>query len=104
MRPQPSVPALAGLPPPLPQASLALPSVRFRLDRTRQPELLRQLEEMHPPALPASPFVRSKQLPKLKPYQLNPRRGQETFIEPPVKQKGYLLLRAQSRLNVWRKH
>ena len=51
------------------------PSVRFRPDRPRQPELLRKLEERNP------------QPPTLKPYQLKPKRGKETFIEPPMEQK-----------------
>ena len=41
--------------------------------RPRQPELLRQLEE------------RPVRLTTFKPYQLKPKRGQETFIEPSVK-------------------
>ena len=52
-----------------------LPSVRFIPDRPRQPELLRKLEERNPQPL---------QPPTLKPYQLKPKRGKETFIEPPV--------------------
>ena len=46
--------------------------VRFRPDRPRQPELLRKLEERNPQPL---------QPPTLKPYQLKPKRGKETFIE-----------------------
>ena len=48
--------------------------VRFRPDRPRQPELLRQLEE------------RPVKSTTFKPYQLTPKRGKETFIEPPVEQ------------------
>ena len=59
-------------PPPSPP-----PLVRFRPDRPRQPELLRQLEERNPQPL---------QPPTLKPYQLKPIRGKETFIEPPMEQ------------------
>ena len=55
-------------PPPPPQ------SVRFRSDRPRQPELLRQLEE------------RPVKSTTFKPYQLKPKRGKETFIKPPVEQ------------------
>ena len=55
-------------PPPPPQ------SVRFRPDRPRQPELLRQLEER---PIKSTTF---------EPYQLKPKRGKETFIEPPVEQ------------------
>ena len=53
------------------------PLVRFRPDKPRQPELLRQLEERNPQ--PVRPTT-------LKPYQLKPKRGKETFIDPPVKQ------------------
>ena len=64
-------------PPPPP-----LPLVRFRPDRLRWPELLRQLEERNPqPPPPAGPSR-----PTLKPYQLAPKSGKETFIAPPVKQ------------------
>ena len=49
------------------------PSIRFRPDRPRQPELLRQLGERPPPSV-------------MQPYQLKPKRGKETFIEPPVEQ------------------
>ena len=68
-------PTRAPLPPP--------PLVRLRPDRPRQPELLRKLEERnsHPlqPPLLAEHFA-----PTLKPYQLKPKQGKETFIEPPV--------------------
>ena len=50
-----------------------LPSVRFRPDRSRQPELLRHSQQ-------------SNSRPKLKPYQLKPEEVKETFIEPPVEQ------------------
>ena len=53
------------------------PLVRFRPDKPRQPELLRQLEERNPQ--PVRPTT-------LKPYQLKPKRGKETFIDTPVKQ------------------
>ena len=53
------------------------PSVRFRPNRPRQPELLRQLDERN--SQPVRPTT-------FKPYQLKPKRGKETFIEPPVKQ------------------
>ena len=56
-------------PRPTPQAS---PSVRFR-----QPELLRH----------SQPPNSQNPRPTLKPYQLKPKRGKETFIEPPVEQK-----------------
>ena len=71
-------------PPPLP--SQASPLVRFQPDRPRQPELLRQLGKSNLPPPQASPSVRPRQPPELKPYQLKPKRGQETFIEPPVEQ------------------
>ena len=73
-------------PPPPPQMSTwellddkprqAPPLVRFRPDRPRQPELLRhsQPPDSHNPR------------PMLKPYQLKPKRGKETFKEPPVEQ------------------
>ena len=48
-------------------------SVRFRPDRSRQPELLRHSQP-------------SDSRPTLKPYQLKPERGKETLIEPPVEQ------------------
>ena len=73
-------------PPPPPQMSTwepfddkprqAPPLVRFRPDRPRQPELLRHSQP------PDSQNPRST----LKPYQLKPKRGKETFIEPPVEQ------------------
>ena len=55
------------------------PSVRFRPDRPRQPELLRQLNERsrQPELQPPD---------SLKPFQLRPKRGKKTFIEPPVEQ------------------
>ena len=56
-------------PPPSPPQS-----IRFRPDRPRQPELLRQLEE------------RPVKSTTFKPYQLKPKRGQKTSIEPPVEQ------------------
>ena len=61
-------------PPPVP-APQASTSVRFRPDRPRQ------LEERN--SKPAS----HRRPPALKPYQLKPKKGQETFIEPPVEQK-----------------
>ena len=88
-RPQHTRPPHPTRPPPLPppsQALLALPSVRFRPDRPRQPELLRHLEERNPQP-PASQNPRPKPVTTFKPYQLKPKRGQETFIEPPVEQK-----------------
>ena len=50
MRSQHTRPLCPTRPPPLPpsQALLALPSVRFRPDRPRQLQLLRQLEERQP--------------------------------------------------------
>ena len=59
-------------PPPPPQ------SVRFRPDRPRQPELLRQLEERNPQ--PVRPTSRPT---TFKPYQLKPKRGKE----PPIEQE-----------------
>ena len=47
---------------------------------------------------PSPPPVRPRQE-ELKPYQLKPKRGKETFIEPPMK-KSLLELLTQSRLNV----
>ena len=82
-------------PPPTLQHQQASPFDRFRPDRPRQSELHRQLEERNPqlvrprqqqhPQAPQS--VRPRQPPELKPYQLKSKRGQETFIEPPVEQK-----------------
>ena len=46
--------------------------------RTRPPKPTR-------PPPPPPPSVRPKQ-PELRPYQLKPKRGKETFIEPPVEQ------------------
>ena len=70
-RPIPTLrPPRPNRPPPPPP-----PSVRFRPDRPRQPELLRQLEERNPQPPPT-----------LKRYQLKPKRGKETFIEPPIEQ------------------
>ena len=69
-RPPPTRPPRPTRAPPPP-----LPSVRFRPDRPRQSELLRKLEERNP---------QPPQPPTLKPYQLKPKRGKETFIEPPA--------------------
>ena len=94
----PRYPAPQRAPPP------PVPLVRFRPDRPRQPELMRQLEERNPqPPKPstslASPIAgrlgpRTSEcrgprasVPTLKPYQLKPKRGKETFTEPPMKQK-----------------
>ena len=117
------------------------PSVRFRSDRPRQPELLRQLGERQPSSREMDVFEqqemsknrpqvtsklndwrdwlvnhvpktikdkasrafktfkdkimglfkgdneREDQTPALRPYQLRPRRGKETFIEPHMKQE-----------------
>ena len=82
--PQPAGLASTGLP--ASQHPPALLSVRFRPDRPGKPELLRQLEERNPQLL-ASQNSRPKSITTLKPYQLKPKRGQETFIEPPVEQK-----------------
>ena len=78
--------------------------VRFRPDRAqraptpwrpRQPELMRQLEERNSqPPKPwtplASPIAEHldprPSVPTLKPYQLKPKRGKETFMEPPIEQ------------------
>ena len=57
-------------PPPPPPTPQALPLVRFRPDRPRQPELLSH-----------------SQPPDSRPYQLNPKRSKETFIESPMKQE-----------------
>ena len=75
LRGDPPRPTRAPPPPP--------PSVRFRPDRPRQPELLRKLEERNPQPLQPPPLV-GRSAPTLKPYQLKPKRGKETFIEPPV--------------------
>ena len=70
-------------------------SVRFRPDRPRQPELMRQLEERNlQPPKPSTPLALSivgcsgprTSASTLKPYQLKPKRGKETFIEPPMEQ------------------
>ena len=70
--------------PPPPPPSQASPSVRFRPNRPRKPELLWQLEERHPrQPQPAGPEqVHPPAPPTLRPYHLKPKRGQETFIEP----------------------
>ena len=63
-----------------------MPSVRFRPDRPRQPELMRRLEGIPPRPLGSSPR-RTAPRPapnrgtEFKPYQLKPKRGK---IEPPV--------------------
>ena len=72
LRPPRTRPPRPNRPPPTP------PSVRFRPDRPRQPELLRKPEERNLQSPPLGPT--------LKPYQLKPKRGKETFIEPPVEQ------------------
>ena len=86
----PQSPDLQRAPPPPP------PLVRFRPDRPRQPELMRQLEERNPQppkhstplALPVAGCSGPRtSAPTLKPYQLKPKRGKETFIEPPSEQK-----------------
>ena len=84
-------PIPASRPIPIPRPTRPLPPppsplVRFRPDRPRQPELLMQLQERNPQSTGPKP-VRSRQPPALKPYQLKPKRGQETFIEPPVERK-----------------
>ena len=81
-RPQCTRPPRPMRPPP----PLALPLVRFRTDRPKQPELLRQLEERNPQPQPVG-STPHRRPPALKPYQLKPKRGQETFIEPPVELK-----------------
>ena len=62
-------------PPPPPSQAIAMQAqvqlVRFRPDRPRQPELLRQRNSQ--PVRPA---------PEFKPYQLKPKRG--TNVEPPI--------------------
>ena len=62
-----------GLRPPPP-----LSLVRFRPDRPRQSELLRNLEEKNPQPPPHATT--------LKPYQLKTKGGEKTFIEPPAGQ------------------
>ena len=74
--PRPS-PALKTRPPRPTRPPPPPPSVRFRPDRPRQPELLRQLEGRNPQPVRPTTF---------KLYQLKPKRGKETFIEPPVEQ------------------
>ena len=57
-------------------------SVRFRPNRPRQPELLRKLEERNPqPPLVAGHSGPRASAPTLKPYELKPKRGRETFME-----------------------
>ena len=56
------------------------PSVRFKPDRPRQPELSRKLEERNPQPL-QPPLLAGRSAPTLKPYQLKPKRGK---VEPPV--------------------
>ena len=68
--------------PPLPPPQL----VRFRPDRPRQPELLRQIEDRNPRS-PTLQNPRPKSVTTFKPYQLKRKRGRETFIEHPVEQK-----------------
>ena len=89
----PPIPALRQIPdlrppctrPPRPTRTPPPPSslVRFRPDRPRQPELLRKLEEKNPQPL-QQPLLAGCSMPTLEPYQLKPKRGKETFIEPPV--------------------
>ena len=70
-------------------------SVRFRPDRPRQPELMRRLEGIPTPPAPRSAGPREQRLPtrpaprpppkrdtEFEPYQLKPKRDDETFIEP----------------------
>ena len=88
------VPEPQPMPPPFPASCTRPPrprrdppppptSVRFRPDRPRQPELIRQLEERNPqPPKPSPPLAGP--IPKL--YWLKPKRGKETFMEPPMEQ------------------
>ena len=64
------------MPPPRPPDR---PSLRYKPDRPRQ------LEERNPQ--PQHPPAPHRQPPTLKPYQLKPKRGQETFTGPPVEHK-----------------
>ena len=78
MRTRPPRPT--GPPPPPPQViAVQAQLFRFRADRQRQPELLRQLNSQ--PVRPILPPA-----PEFKPYQLKPKRGTnvEPFIEPPI--------------------
>ena len=64
------------------------PSVRFRPDRPRQRELLRKLDERNPQPPPLAEYRDPRaSAPALKPYQLKPKKGKETFIEPLMEQK-----------------
>ena len=67
-------------PPPTPPSGTQPPpvSVRFRPDRSRQPELLRKLEGRNP----KPPPVAGHPAPTLKPYQLKPKRRKKSFLEP----------------------
>ena len=103
-RTRPPMPIRPPPPPPPPP----LPSVRFRPDRPRQPELMRRLEGLHTLPVPRSTVPRGslhggppKQRPpprpaprpppkpdtEFKPYQLKPERDGETFIEPPIEEQ-----------------
>ena len=76
-RTRPPRPTRAPPPPPL--------LVRLRQDRPRQPESLGKLEERNPQPL-QPPLLLGCSTPTLKPYQLKPKRGKETFIELPAEQ------------------
>ena len=79
--------------------------------RTRPPPIPapRQIPALRPPSAPRTrpprstrppppPPVRPRQQ-ELKPYQLKPKKGKETFIEPPMEQEPTPIL-TQSRSNV----
>ena len=77
-------------PPPLMSRVKAPPTqarlVRFRPDRPRQPELLRQLEERNPQPVRSMLQPTSRPATKFKPYQLKPKRdpNMEPYLEPPI--------------------
>ena len=69
---------------PPPPPPLQAQSVRFRPDSPRQPGLMRQLDKRNPQPPKPSTLLAS---PTLKPCQLKPKRGKETFMEPPMEQQ-----------------
>ena len=100
-RTPPSIPALRP-PPPRPRpAPRPLPPLRPSPPRPIPAPRPPPASRTRPPRStrpPPPPLVRPRQQ-ELKPYQLKPKSGKETFIEPPMKQEPTPIL-TQSRLNV----
>ena len=73
-------------PPLLPPQAIAtqVQSVRFRLDRPRQPELMRSLEGIPTPPAPIPSPRPQRPAPEFKPYQLKSKRD---GIEPPIEKR-----------------